>query len=113
MARVLGITTEQIGAQTVKDRVRIVAKYAFGDEYWPALERLITNESGWNPYAMNKSSGACGLFQALPCSKVITQAGSLDNVEGQAEWGIQYIKGRYGDPNRALEFWLSQSPHWY
>ena len=65
-------------------------------------------ESGLNPYAVNKSSGACGLFQALPCSKLPC---SLSDVACQAKWGVDYIKNRYGNPANALEFHYANN--WY
>lgn len=95
-----------------QDYVRIEAqKYGWdsGSE-WNALHTLITNESGWKHTAYNASSGACGLFQALPCSKL---GAPLENVSNQAKWGLRYIKDRYGSPTQALGFWLSKSPHWY
>lgn len=95
-----------------EDYVRNEAnKYGWGDgAEWAALHRLITNESGWRWDAMNASSGACGLFQALPCSKL---GAPIENVSNQAAWGLGYIKARYGSPSQALSFWLAQSPHWY
>lgn len=97
---------------TPEDYVRLEAKkygWSSGRE-WADLKTLINNESGWRTHAMNKDSAACGLFQALPCSKLGT---SLDDVAGQARWGLNYISNRYGSPSRALSFWYAQSPHWY
>jgi hypothetical protein len=99
------MTTEQVQATTWKDQARVAFKYAFGDEHWWAAEQLINNESGWNPWVINQSSGACGLFQSLPCSKVLSVAGTLDNIEGQIQWGIGYIRDRYDNPTNALAFW--------
>jgi hypothetical protein len=93
VARVLGMATEMVKAESWKDEMRITFKYEFGDEQWPMVEQLINGESGWNPYAINKSSGACGLFQSLPCSKVLSVAGNLDNIDGQVRWGVDYIPG--------------------
>lgn len=76
---------------------------------WDALYTLVNNESGWRPDAKN-ASGACGLFQALPCSKL---GASLSDIPNQARWGLQYIKDRYGSPSRALSFWYSHYPNWY
>lgn len=60
----------------------------------PAYHRLIRAESGWNPRAVNPSSGACGLHQFLPCRAF----GSL-RVQGDA--GYRYIRARYGSPAAA------------
>ena len=94
------------------DHVRAeAAKYGWSGGYqWSALDALIAGESGWRPYVYNSSSGACGLFQALPCSKL---GAPLEDVSNQARWGLAYIKNRYGDPATAYATWLSRSPHWY
>lgn len=78
----------------------------FDDSQWPALEALWNRESGWNPNALNRRSGACGIPQALPCSKI-----SDHSVQGQIMWGLGYIKSRYGTPSQAWRFWLSHG--WY
>jgi len=62
---------------------------------------LVSKESGLNPKAINKNSGACGLFQAYPCSKLPCD---LDDVDCQIEWGFNYISKRYGSVKKALEF---------
>ena len=67
---------------------------------------IVSWESGFNPGAYNYHSGACGLFQALPCSKM----GGME-VDNQINWGIGYIRNRYGTPSNALAFWVTH--HWY
>ena len=78
----------------------------WGSGEWQAFEILIYKESGWNPQAINRSSGACGLFQALPCSKM----GGME-INNQINWGVNYIKNRYGTPKLALN-WHYQH-NWY
>jgi uncharacterized protein YabE (DUF348 family) len=68
---------------------------------WTSLYQLWMHESGWNPSSTNGSSGACGIPQANPCSKM----GGTDTA-GQITWGLNYIAGRYGDPNTAWAYWL-------
>lgn len=76
---------------------------------WDALFQLVQHESGWNPNAANPTSSARGLFQ-----KMVNIHGPLEPTPGgQALWGLNYIKGRYGSPSRAWSFWNAQSPHWY
>lgn len=75
---------------------------------WSALSAIIARESGWNPYASNKSSGACGLFQANPCSKLGVP---LSDIQGQARWGLSYIASRYGSPSAAYAHSLRTG--WY
>jgi len=76
---------------------------------WPCLERLWTGESNWNDEAVNPSSGAAGIPQALGHGHVF----NLGEPARQINWGLDYIEGRYGSPCAALSFWEAQSPHWY
>lgn len=81
----------------------------WGEEHWEAFYNIVSHESGWNPNNVNKKSGACGLFQFVPCSK----GGSAykHDYKVQIQKGIQYIEYRYGTPNKAWAFW--QKHHWY
>lgn len=65
---------------------------------------IYMKESGNNPGAINRSSGACGLGQALPCSKM---GCSLSDYACQDAWFTQYMKNRYGTWNNAKAFWDS------
>lgn len=80
----------------------------WGADQWVYVDNIVSRESGWNPYALNTSSGAGGLFQALPYSKVGVP---MSDIAGQMNWGMGYIAGRYGTPANAWNFWLSH--HWY
>lgn len=79
---------------------------------YECLVKIVKHESGWNANAVNKSSSACGLPQALPCSKMAS-AGSdyRTNYKTQLKWLMGYIKGRYKTPSKAWAFW--QKHHWY
>ncbi|ACZ31740.1 G5 domain protein [Xylanimonas cellulosilytica DSM 15894] len=82
-----------------------------GDQ-WQCLDSLFQKESGWNPSAQNRSSGAYGIPQALPGSKMGTVAGDWrTNPATQITWGLNYIEGRYGSPCGAWGH--SQSVGWY
>lgn len=83
----------------------------WGPSEWPALKALWHNESGWNPNAVNPSSGAYGIPQALPAAH--GHPYKLGDYVAQINWGLNYIKGRYGSPTSAWAFWQRQSPHWY
>jgi hypothetical protein len=74
----------------------------FGEE-WRQYSELIARESGFRPDAINPSSGACGLAQALPCSKMQC---SLDEegIDCQLEWIKNYVEQRYGNIEHALVF---------
>ena len=74
------------------------------------LINLWNRESSWNPNSVNKSSGACGIPQALPCSKIKNSEGS-NEWKAQIRWGIKYINGRYKTPCKAWEHF--QKKHWY
>jgi uncharacterized protein YabE (DUF348 family) len=75
---------------------------------WGYADFMVGKESGWNPNALNKSSGACGLAQALPCSKV---PGNPFNPVDSLNWMNGYVNGRYGGWEGAYAFWNSK--HWY
>ena len=81
-----------------------------------ATQTLILKESGCRPNAINPSSGACGIPQSLPCSKM---GCSLDNAGAvcQLRWMDGYVKARYGSWDNALATWYSRggSPSgcWY
>ncbi len=69
---------------------------------------LIARESGCNPYAVNQSSGACGVGQALPCGKTGCEMG---DGACQTRWMNQYVIGRYGSWSAALGH--SYANGWY
>lgn len=69
---------------------------------------IYMHESGNNPGAINKSSGACGLGQALPCSKLPC---SLSDYACQDSWFTNYMLQRYGSWENAKAFW--QSHRWW
>lgn len=64
---------------------------------WPALVALWNRESGWNDNAVNASSGAYGIPQALGKGRPY----ALGDYANQVRWGISYIGGRYGDSQAA------------
>jgi len=73
-----------------------------------ATKTLIINESGCRHTAVNPTSGACGIPQALPCSKmgpVNADGTSAVSPIGQLQWMDNYIKQRYTTWENALSFW--------
>ncbi|MFF1684506.1 MULTISPECIES: peptidoglycan DD-metalloendopeptidase family protein [unclassified Streptomyces] len=94
----------------------ILGNYGWGASQFGPLQKLWNGESGWRWNAKNPSSGAYGIPQALPASKMAS-AGSdwRTNPATQIRWGLNYIKHRpdYGSPAAAYSKWLARSPHWY
>ena len=91
----------------------LIIANGWNENDYNAFVQIVNHESGWNPYAKNKSSGAYGLCQSLPANKM-SAAGSdyLTNYKTQLNWCLNmYIKNRYGSPSNAWSFW--QSHHWY
>jgi hypothetical protein len=86
--------------------------YGWDISEMPALVALWDHESGWNEYAENPSSGAYGIPQALPGSKMESCGADWEtNPATQICWGLGYIQGRYGSPTAAYDFWLANG--WY
>jgi hypothetical protein len=84
----------------------------FKIDQFPCLDKLWTRESGWNHRASNSSTGAYGIPQALPGSKMGTVASDWrTNPATQIKWGLGYIEGRYSTPCSAWSH--SQSTGWY
>ena len=90
----------------------LVRQYGWNEDDYNALVLLWYRESGWNPNAVNKKSGACGIPQSLPCKKMASEGADYrTNYKTQVRWGLKYIKARYQTPKKAWAFW--QKHHWY
>ena len=90
----------------------ILLDSGFGLDQMPCLDKLWTKESGWNHKASNPSSGAYGIPQALPGSKMGSVGDDWKTSPAtQIKWGLGYIKGRYGNPCGAWSH--SQAKGWY
>ncbi len=90
----------------------LMGRYGFSAEQFGCLDALWVKESGWNHRATNPSSGAYGIPQSLPATKMAS-AGSdwRTNPTTQIRWGLNYIKERYGSPCSAWAH--SQRTNWY
>lgn len=84
----------------------------FSPSEYAAIDYIVNHESSWNPQATNPGSGAYGLPQSLPASK-LASAGSdwRTNPITQLKWMRNYVNERYGGANGALSFWKAN--HWY
>ncbi|MFI5956404.1 hypothetical protein [Cryptosporangium sp. NPDC051539] len=90
----------------------LLSEFGFATSQMSCLEKLWDRESGWRVSAQNPSSGAFGIPQALPGSKMATVAGDWQtNAATQIRWGLGYIKGRYTTPCGAWGH--SESYGWY
>lgn len=86
--------------------------YGWTENDFNCLVKLWERESNWNPNAHNSSSGAHGICQALPASKMANEGSDyMTNYKTQVKWGLKYIKNRYGTPANAWAH--SQQKGWY
>ena len=90
----------------------VINTYGWSEYDFECLVKLWNRESGWNPNSHNSSSGAHGIPQSLPASKMASEgADYYTNGYTQIRWGLKYIKGKYGSPSAAWAH--SQSKGWY
>lgn len=90
----------------------LVLEAGFSMTEMVCLEKLWTKESGWNHLSSNGSSGAYGIPQAVPGSKMGAFGDDWKtNPATQIRWGLSYVKGRYDTPCGAWQFFLNNN--WY
>ncbi len=90
----------------------LMVSAGFSIDQFPCLDKLWKKESGWNYKATNSSSGAYGIPQALPGSKMASEGSDWKtNPATQIKWGLGYIEGRYDTPCGAWNH--SQNVGWY
>jgi hypothetical protein len=93
---------------------QMMLQHGWPQSEWGALSALWTGESGFRANARNASSGAYGIPQALPGSKMASAGPDwMTNPATQIKWGLGYISSRYGSPTSAYQQWLGRHPHWY
>jgi len=99
-------------SENVKIGEQLAASRGWTGEQWYCLYQLWQRESGWNTTSGNSSSGAYGIPQALPGSKMASVGSDwATNPTTQINWGLGYIAGRYSAP---CDAWASsQSRGWY
>ncbi len=90
----------------------MVNRYGWGANQFSCYDNIIMRESMWDTYAENPGSGAYGIPQALPASK-LAKFGSdwRTNPATQIRWGLDYVKDRYGTPCSAWGF--KSANGWY
>ena len=93
-------------------QAKIYTLVCIGKIQFKCLNILFTKESGWKVTALNKSSGAYGIPQALPGYKMkIAGSNWKTNPITQVKWGLMYIRGRYGSACNALRHFYNYG--WY
>lgn len=99
------------GSYTVAQIQSMAASMVPSGQY-QCFSNIVDHESSWNYRAVNASSGAYGLFQALPGSKMSSVGSDWQtNPATQIKWGLNYMDSRYGSPCEAWSFWQANS--WY
>lgn len=109
-----GVGKSAASAMSYAQKLLAAHIYGWTMSQWPSWRSLGMGESGWRWNALNRSSGAYGIPQALPASKMRSAGADWrTNAFTQVRWMASYIHGRYGSPAHAWSSWLSRSPHWY
>lgn len=102
ISRQVELARTPYGAKKVAKSI-LIDEYGFGEKEYKCLNSLWTQESNWNYKARNKSSGAHGIPQALPASKMsVVSTDWRTNPVTQIRWGLRYISLRYETPCKAL-----------
>ncbi|MEU5811585.1 MULTISPECIES: aggregation-promoting factor C-terminal-like domain-containing protein [unclassified Streptomyces] len=93
-------------------QVKDIARQIVPSGQFQCFSNIVNQESTWNYKAVNSSSGAYGLVQALPGSKMSSVASDWrTNPATQIQWGLNYMNDRYGSPCGAWSF--HQANGWY
>jgi transglycosylase-like protein with SLT domain len=92
--------------------VKAIARQMVPADQFQCFSNIVNHESTWNYRAQNASSGAYGLVQALPGSKMSSAGADWQtNPATQIKWGLNYMNSRYDSPCGAWAFW--QANNWY
>ncbi|HUY50054.1 MAG TPA: lytic transglycosylase domain-containing protein [Streptosporangiaceae bacterium] len=103
------VSQEQAARKTARNMLH---HFGWGTRQFPPLDKLWNRESSWNKYASNPYSGAYGIPQAVPGSKMASAGRDWrTNATTQVRWGLGYIKAVYGYPRRAWQHELAYG--WY
>ena len=100
-SRQVDLARQPEGAKEVAKNLTTTT-YQWSDAQFTCLDQLWTKESHWNYKARNKSSGAHGIAQALPATKMeVVGTDWRTNPVTQITWGLKYISERYKTPCKA------------
>ncbi|WP_329122187.1 transglycosylase SLT domain-containing protein [Streptomyces sp. NBC_01465] len=93
-------------------QIKAMAQSMMASDQFQCFSNIVEHESGWNYRATNPSSGAYGLVQAYPGSKMASAGADWQtNPATQIKWGLNYMENRYGSPCGAWSYW--QTHHSY
>ncbi len=107
-----GVALAAVPAQAAPTSAQAIARQMMPSDQFQCFSKIVDHESGWNPSATNASSGAYGLVQALPGSKMASAGADWQtNPATQIKWGLGYMNERYGSACGAWNFW--QQNNWY
>jgi hypothetical protein len=112
-ARAAGASRMPSSSSNVALGQRLASSYGWASgSQWSCLDALWTRESGWRMVWNYQGSGAYGIPQALPASKMASAgADYMTNPATQINWGLDYIRAVYGTPCGA---WAHEtSDGWY
>jgi hypothetical protein len=111
VSRQVELARTPIGAKKVAKSI-LIDEYGFAEKEYSCLNQLWTKESNWNYKSRNKKSGAHGIPQALPASKMnVVSTDWRTNPVTQIRWGLRYISIRYETPCKALA--KHKRSNWY
>ena len=113
-ARALANRGYEPGVTDPKEMARQILqnKFGYGSNQFSCFDNIIMRESKWDINATNPSSGAYGIPQALPGSKMASEGSDWrTNPATQIIWGVKYMKDRYGSPCSAWSFKAANG--WY
>ena len=111
VSRTVELARTPLGAKKVAKSI-LIDEYGFAEKEYKCLNQLWTQESNWNYKSRNKQSGAHGIPQALPASKMnVVSTDWRTNPVTQIRWGLRYISIRYETPCKA---WAKHKrSNWY
>ena len=111
VSRQVELARTPFGAKKVAKSI-LMDEYGFNEKQYTCLNQLWTQESNWNYKSRNKTSGAHGIPQALPASKMnVVSTDWRTNPVTQIRWGLRYISIRYETPCKA---WAKHKrSNWY
>jgi hypothetical protein len=102
VSRQVELARTALGAKKVAKSI-LLNEYGFSEKEYKCLNSLWEKESHWNYKARNARSGAHGIAQALPASKMnVVSTDWRTNPVTQIRWGLRYISIRYETPCKAL-----------